>query len=116
MRTRNGVAKHRSKVRLLKAVKGFWGGRSKLSKVPREALRRAWRYAWRDRRAKKRTMRQLWITRLSAALAMRDMNYSRFMAGLRKAGITLNRKVLSELAISSPSDFDQIVDLARGQA
>lgn len=115
MRTRKGAARHRTKKRLSRAVKGYWGGRSKLNRVARETLRRAWRYGWIHRRTKKRVMRRLWITRLSAAVRMRDMNYSRFISGLKKANVALNRKVLSELAISDPTDFDSIVELAKGQ-
>ncbi|MDP6107293.1 MAG: 50S ribosomal protein L20 [Candidatus Brocadiia bacterium] len=112
MRTRRGAARHKAKKRLSKAVKGFWGNRGKLHRVAKETLRRAWRTGFIHRRTKKRDMRRLWITRLSAATRARGTNYSQFIAGLKKADVTLNRKVLSELAISEPEDFSRIVELA----
>jgi len=112
MRTRKGAARHRAKKRLSRAVKGYWGAKSRLRRAAHEALRRAWRYSWVHRRTKKRDMRSLWITRISAATRSRGTSYSRFMAGLKSANVVLNRKVLSEIAISDPSDFDHIVQAA----
>ncbi len=116
MRTRKGAARHKRKKRVLKAAKGFWGGRSKLYRTAKETLRRAGRYSWIHRRLKKRDFRRLWIARINAAVRMRGMNYSRFVAGLKRANVELNRKMLSELAISDPAGFDQIVLVAKGEA
>jgi large subunit ribosomal protein L20 len=100
----------------MRAVKGYWGARGNRIRAANETLRRAWRYSWMHRRTKKRDMRRLWITRITAAVRARDLNYSRFISGLRKADVALNRKMLSELAISDPTDFDAIVELAKSHA
>jgi len=113
MRTRTGVARHKRRKRILKAAKGNWGGRSRLFRAAKETVRRAWRYSWIHRRQRKRDFRRLWITRLNAAVRMRGLNYSRFAAGLKRARIELNRKVLADLAITDPEAFDHIVRLAR---
>jgi large subunit ribosomal protein L20 len=98
---------------LLKAAKGYRGARSKHYRVAKETLRRAWRYSWIHRRRKKREFRRLWIVRLNAAVRMRGMNYSRFMAGLKRGEVALNRKVLAELAVADPVGFDSVVALAK---
>ena len=108
-RATSAVARHRRKTRLLKRAKGMYGSRSKLLKVTKETVRRADQYAFRDRRARKREFRSLWITRISAACRMRGINYSRFMAGLARAKVVINRKMLSELAIHDPAAFDALV-------
>jgi len=108
-----GAPRRRKKKRYFKQAKGFRGGRSKLWRTVRETLLRSWAYATRDRKQKKRQFRRLWIVRLNAATRMRGMNYSTFIDGLNKAGITLNRKQLSELAIHEPKVFDAIVEEAR---
>jgi large subunit ribosomal protein L20 len=113
MRATNGPPTRRRHNRVLKRAKGFVGGRSKLFRTAKETILRADAFATVHRRRKKRDFRRLWITRLSAAAEMRGMQYSRLIAGLGKAGITLNRKELSELAIHDPAVFDQIVDRAR---
>lgn len=110
MRTTNGSARRRSKNRLFKDAKGFRGGRSTLLRTVKETLVRAGVYAYRDRRARKRHFRQLWITRLSAASAERGLRYSQLIAGLKKAGILLDRKTLSEMAIHDPPGFDKVVE------
>ena len=102
------------KRRLLKAAKGFWGRRKNQYKVLKENLHRAWQYAYKGRRLKKRDFRRLWIVRLSAAARARGLRYSHFIAGLKKAGVALDRKSLSELAIHDPKGFDAIVTLAQG--
>lgn len=107
-----GAARHRKKVRLFKAAKGFRGGRSRY-RLAKEALVRARAGAFRDRRRKKREYRALWITRLTAACRMRGMSYSRFIFGLAAADVMVNRKMLSEMAIHSPQDFDALVELAK---
>ncbi len=112
-RTRTGAARHRRKVRLFKAARGYRGGRSKLYRTAKEAVTRAGAFAYRDRRTRKRDFRTLWITRLTAACKARGMQYSRFIYGVNAAGIILNRKMLSEMAIHDPKGFDKIVELAK---
>ena len=112
-RARAGSARHRRKVRLFKAAKGYRGGRSKLYRTAKEAVVRAGVYAFRDRRARKREFRSLWITRLAAACRARDIQYSRLIFGLKNAQVILNRKMLSELAINDPAAFDKVVELAK---
>jgi len=102
------------KRRLMKAAKGFWGARHRQYKVMRETLQRAWAYAYSGRRRKKRDFRRLWIIRVNAASRARGMMYSRFISGLKKAGVELNRKILSEIAIRDPKAFDRLVEVARG--
>ncbi len=112
-RARTGSARHRRKVRILKAAKGYRGARSKLYRTAKEAVTRASVNAYRDRRNRKRDFRALWITRLTAACRMRGMPYSRFICGLQAAGVALNRKMLSEVAIADPAAFDAMVELAK---
>lgn len=112
-RARAGAARHRKKVRILRAAKGYRGGRSKLYRTAKEAVLRAGVYAYRDRRARKRDFRALWIVRLSAACRARDIRYSRFIHGLKNAQVILNRKMLSELAINDPAAFDKVVEIAK---
>ena len=108
-----GAARHRKKVRVFKEVKGYRGAPGKRWRLAQEAVIRAGVNAYRDRRRRKRDFRALWVTRLTAACRMRDMNYSRFIFGLTVANIELNRKVLSEMAIHAPADFDALVELAK---
>ncbi len=97
----------------MKRAKGMVGGRSKLYRTAKESVRRAGAFAWRDRRARKRDFRRLWIIRINAACRQRGLNYSRFMAGLNKADVRLNRKMLSEIAIHDPAAFDKLVEQAQ---
>ncbi|MFQ5413982.1 MAG: 50S ribosomal protein L20 [Phycisphaerae bacterium] len=108
-----GAARHRKKVRILRAAKGFRGPRSKRWRLAKEALVRARTFAYRDRRRRKRDFRALWVTRLTAACRERDISYSRFIFGLNQADIELNRKMLSEMAIHAPADFDAVVEIAK---
>jgi large subunit ribosomal protein L20 len=112
-RARKGAARRQSKVRVLKAAKGYRGARRKQWRRVQEAVLRAGAASYRDRRLRKRDFRRLWITRISAACSSRQIKYSRFMAGLKSAGIALNRKMLREIAIADPPGFDAIVDKAR---
>ena len=112
MRVKSSVARLRRKKRLMQAVKGARGGRSKLLKVAKETRVRAEAFATRDRRVKKRTMRSLWILRINAACRARGLTYGRFIDGLKKSGIDLDRKVLAELAVRDAADFDQLVEVA----
>ncbi len=112
-RVKDGVKQARKRKRLLKLAKGFVGPRSILYRTAKDAVRKAGAYATEHRRQKKRTFRQLWITRISAALRPHGVSYSRFIPALEKAGIELNRKMLSEIAIADPAAFDAIVEAAR---
>lgn len=116
MRVSSGVARNRSKKRWFKAAKGNFGGRSKLLRSVKETVVKARAYAFRDRRARKREFRALWIVRIKAACQQRGMRYSEFIHGMRTAGIELNRKMLSELAIHEPAVFDELVDVAKAQS
>jgi large subunit ribosomal protein L20 len=113
MRVRAGKARHRSKKRLFKEARGNFLGRRKLLRSMKETVLRARAFAFIHRRLKKRNYRALWITRLSAACRARGMSYSNFIAGLTVAGVGLNRKTLSELAIHEPAIFDEIVEVAK---
>ena len=113
MRVRLGKARHRSKKRLFKEARGNVGGRSKLLRTVKETLVRARAFATRDRRVRKREFRALWITRISAAVRELGMSYSVFMNGLLLANVKLNRKQLSELAISNPEVFNESVEIAK---
>ena len=112
-RTTGGPTHSRKRKRVLRRAKGFVGGPGTIYRAAIEFTRKAGAYAYRDRRQKKRHFRQLWVTRLSAALRERGISYNRFIPALAAAGIELNRKMLSELAISDPAVFDRIVELAR---
>jgi len=113
MRVTLGVARKRKNKRIFKEAKGNVGGRSKLLRTVKETVIRSRAYAYRDRRTRKRVFRALWITRITAACKMRGINYSQFIHGLTKAEVELNRKTLSELAISHPEIFDEIVAVAK---
>jgi large subunit ribosomal protein L20 len=108
-----GPAHTRKRKRVLKRASGFRAGPGTLYRQALEFTRKADQYAWRDRRQKKRHFRSLWITRLNAALKQRGIHYNRFIPALAALGITLNRKMLSELAISDPAAFDAIVEAVR---
>jgi large subunit ribosomal protein L20 len=103
--------KRRNKV--LKMAKGYYGAKSSLFKTAKEAVMKSGQYAYVGRRQKKRDFRRLWITRISAACKLNGMNYSTFMNGLNKAGVTLNRKMLSEIAISDPAAFTALTEKAK---
>lgn len=109
----DGTRRLQRRKKLLKQAKGYWGRRSKLFKHAKETVTRAGVYAYRDRRARKGEFRSLWITRLSAACRAQGLSYSRFMHGLHLAGITLDRKLLSNMAIEDPAAFKALVDAAR---
>ena len=113
MRTTKGAARNKAKRRLYKRAKGYRGGRGNLLRTVKETLIRAEAYAYRDRRVRRREFRKLWIIRINAAVRQRGMRYSEFICGLKKAGIELDRKTLSEMAIHDPAAFDQIVDKVR---
>ena len=112
-RVKSGVAHHARKKKIMEAAKGARGGRSKLYKAAKETAERAMRYAYLDRRKKKSEFRALWITRINAAARSQGMSYSRFMAGLRTAGVDINRKVLADLAVHDADAFGRLAELAR---
>ena len=112
-RVRKGAARRQAKKRIFKAVRGFHGPRSKNWRLAQESLVRAQVGATRDRRRKKRDFRSLWIIRISAACAQRDIRYSRFIYGMKLAQISINRKMLSEMAIHDPEGFDKVVEAVR---
>ena len=115
-RVRNGVAHHARKKKVMAAAKGARGGRSKLYKAAKETGERAMRYAYRDRRKKKGDFRRLWITRINAAARLHDLSYSRLIAGLAKAGVEINRKLLANMAVHDAEAFARIAELAKSHA
>jgi large subunit ribosomal protein L20 len=115
MRIKRGFKARRRRKKVLKLAKGYRGGRSKLFRTAADAVDKALMYAYRDRRVRKRDFRKLWIARINAAARMNNLSYSKFIHGLKLAGVELDRKVLAELAISDPSGFSQIAGLAAQQ-
>ena len=115
MRVKRGYKAKRRRKKILKLAKGHRGGRSKLFRTAADAVDKALMYAYRDRKTRKRDFRKLWITRINAAARMNNLSYSKFIHGLKLAGVHLDRKVLAELAISDPSGFAQIANLASEQ-
>ena len=112
-RVKRGVTGHAKHKKVLKAAKGYYGRRKNTIRVAKQAVEKANQYAYRDRKRRKRTFRALWIQRLNAAVRPFGLNYSRFIAGLSKTGIVVDRKVLSDLAISEPAAFEAIVGQAK---
>lgn len=112
-RTKHSVASHKRKKKVLKQAKGFTGGRGNLYRTAREAVDRALSYAYRDRRARKRDFRKLWIARINAAARMNGLSYSRFINGLKKSDIEINRKLLSEIAVNDSEGFARLAEIAR---
>jgi len=110
MRTRKGSARTRAKRRLYRRAKGYRGGRKNLLRTVKETLIRSGAYAYRDRRVRKREFRKLWVIRINAAVRERGLRYSEFIFGLKKTGIELDRKALSEMAINDPTAFDSVVE------
>lgn len=114
-RVKHAPSSRKRRKRILKLAKGGWGGRSRLFRTAMETVRRGMVYAYRDRKARKRTFRNLWILRINAASRSHGIAYSRFMSGIKKAGIALDRKMLSELAIHDSKAFEALVDIARAE-
>ena len=114
-RVTSAVPRHRKKKKYLRAARGYWGGRSKLWRIAKNAVERGWVYSYRDRKNRKRDFRRLWITRINAAARQHDLSYSRFINGLKQAGVEVNRKVLADLAVREPDAFAALVEQAKAQ-
>ena len=112
-RVKRGVTSHAKHKKVLKAVKGQWGRRKNTIRVARQAMEKAMQYAYRDRRAKKRDFRSLWIQRINAGVRAEGLTYSKFISGLNKSGIKLDRKILAEIAYDNPEAFKTIVKKAQ---
>ena len=112
-RVKNGAVTKARHKKVLKAAKGYFGSKHRLYKTAKEQLMHSGQYAFRDRKQKKRDFRKLWITRINAACRQNDISYSRFIEGLTKAGVEVNRKMLSEIAINDPKMFAEFVKVAR---
>ncbi|MAY40193.1 MULTISPECIES: 50S ribosomal protein L20 [Spongiibacter] len=112
-RVKRGVTAHRRHKKILKQAKGYYGARSRIYRVAKQAVIKAGQYAYRDRRVKKRTFRALWITRINAASRANGLTYSRLIAGLKKAEIGLDRRVLADLAVHDKEAFAAVVERAK---
>lgn len=112
-RVKRGVTTHARHKRVLKQAKGYFGRKSKTFKVANQAVMKSLSYAYRDRKTKKRNFRQLWITRINAAARLNGLSYSRFINGLKKADITLDRKILADIAVTDPEGFSSLCEQAK---
>ncbi|HPE95011.1 MAG TPA: 50S ribosomal protein L20 [Bacillota bacterium] len=112
-RVKGALSTRKRRNKILKAAKGYWGSKSKHFKMAKEAVLKSGNYAFTGRKLKKRDFRSLWITRISAQAKVNGINYSRFMNGLKKSGITLNRKMLAELAVNDKEAFASLVEQAK---
>ena len=112
-RVKGALMTRKRRKKVLKLAKGYWGSKSRHFKMAKQAVMKSGNYAYIGRKQRKRDSRRLWITRISAACKMNGMNYSTFMNGLKKAGITLNRKMLSEIAIADEAAFKALVEQAK---
>ncbi|MCL2333114.1 MAG: 50S ribosomal protein L20 [Actinomycetia bacterium] len=112
-RVKRAVSAHKKRNTTLERAKGYYGAKSRSYRAAKEQVQHSLQYSYRDRRTKKREIRRLWIARINAACRSNDLSYSRFIDGLNKAGIELNRKVLSEIAISDPATFAKLVEAAK---
>ena len=112
-RVKGAMMSRKRRNKILKLAKGYWGSKSKHFKMAKQAVMKSGVYAYTGRKLKKRDFRQLWITRINAACKMNGMNYSTFMNGLKKAGVVINRKMLSELAVNNQAAFTQLTETAK---
>jgi large subunit ribosomal protein L20 len=115
MRVKRGVKARKRRKKILKLAKGYRGGRSKQYRSAADAVDKALQYAYRDRRARKRDFRKLWIARINASARLNNLSYSRFMQGLKRAHVEIDRKILAELAISDPDGFSHLAAMAGAQ-
>ncbi|OAA84759.1 50S ribosomal protein L20 [Clostridium ljungdahlii] len=114
-RVKRAVNAHKHHKKILKLAKGYYGGKSRLFRTANETVLRALRYSYVGRRLKKRDFRKLWIARINAATRMNGLSYSKFINGIKTAGINMNRKMLSEIAINDPKGFTELVEVAKKQ-
>jgi len=112
-RVRHQVAARKRRKKILKKAKGYYGGRRKLYRTAKETVQRAMAYSYRDRRNKKRDFRSLWIVRINAACRLLGLSYSRFMNGLKKSGVAIDRKNLAEIAVKDPQTFAQLAQMVK---
>ena len=112
-RVKGGTIHRARRKKVMKQAKGYFGSKHRLYKTAKEQVMHSLKYAYRDRRQKKRDFRKLWITRINAACRMNDISYSKFMNGLKLAGVTVNRKMLAEVAIDNPETFTSLVEIAK---
>ena len=112
-RIKRAVNAHKKRRTVLKRAKGYYGAKSRSYRAAKEQTQHSLQYAYRDRRNKKREIRRLWITRINAAARLNGLSYSVFMNGLKKAGVQLDRKVLSDMAVNDPAAFSAIVEVAK---
>ncbi len=112
-RTTGSPARKDRKKKILKEAKGYFGGRKKLYRTAKDAVEKGWEHAYRDRKKKKRNFRALWITRINAAARQHDLSYSRFIDGLNKSGVELDRKALADLAVRNPVAFEALATQAK---
>ena len=112
-RVKRGVVAHRRHKKILKQAKGYYGARSRVFRVAKQAVTKAGQYAYRDRRQRKRQFRSLWITRINAAARLHDISYSRMINGLNRAGIEVDRKVLADIAVHDPEGFGALAEAAK---
>jgi large subunit ribosomal protein L20 len=112
-RAKGGPKTRARRKRVLNLAEGYWGAKSKLFRSATEAVDRALKYAYRDRKARKRDFRRLWIARINAAARQNGVTYSRFMAGLTRTGVAIDRKILADLAVTDPASFTRLVETAK---
>ncbi len=112
-RVKGGTIHRARRKKIMKRAKGYFGSKHRLYRTAKEQVMHSLKYAYRDRRQKKRDFRKLWITRINAACRQNDISYSKFINGLSKAGITINRKMLSEIAIDNPAAFTELVEVSK---
>lgn len=114
-RVKRSIHARKKRRKILKLAKGYFGARSRLYRVATEAVDRALKFAYRDRKARKRDFRKLWIARINAAARMQGLSYSKFISGIKKAGVELDRKMLADLAVNDPQGFSKMVDMVKGE-
>ncbi len=114
-RVKRSIGAKKKRRKILKLAKGYFGARSRLYRTATEAVDRAMKYAYRDRRTRKRDFRRLWIIRINAAARMNNVTYSRLIDGMKKAGVEIDRKILADLAVNDPLGFSKVVGVAMGE-
>jgi len=112
-RVKRAITAHKKRRTMMKRAKGYYGAKSRSYRAAKEQVQHSLQYQYRDRRNKKREIRRLWITRINAAARQHGLSYSRFMHGLKLAGVELDRKVLSDMAITEPASFEKLVEIAK---